>query len=694
MVAVRRPCKQASPTLRRDALAAFTVASCFASLHGANVLANPTGAQVVAGAASFNQVGKSLNITNAPGTVINWQGFSIGSDELTRFIQSGANSAVLNRVIGSGSSNILGQLLSNGRVFLINPNGVFIGGGAVVDVAGFAASTLQMTDSDFLAGRFRFNDTIGAARIINQGTIQTPAGGQVYLIAPNVENHGVITSPGGEVILAAGKTVELVNAASPNVRVELTAPENEALNVGQVVVGAGRAGIYGTTIRNSGIVSANAAVVDAATGRVVLRAKKDITLEASSRIEANGPKGGEIKIQAEGGTLLADGVIEAKGVSDKGGAVQLLGERVGLFGHVVVDVSGDKGGGTVDVGGDFQGKNKEVQNAQRTYVGPEGSIRADAISEGDGGKVVVWSEDLTRYKGSISVRGGARGGDGGSVEVSGKRDLEFRGTVDASAPNGKVGTLLLDPLTITIANGANGSGADDGHLTEPAVDTNIAFADGGAASFTISEGQIEALTANITLEAGNSITLGNLTTDGQLTLLNNVSLTMRTRNDATTGLAGETATGGISFANSANEIVASGSGAIVVQAGSGNGTSFTSGATSDISVGKLTTAGGGITLEASRDVTLNNTVAAGAGTVRIVAGTGSLSQAAGTITSAALGIRTAGAVNLTAANNVGTLAVNVSGAGNSVKFKNEADGFDIGSVAAGSTIGAFLGKAR
>src|SRR5204863_61588 len=127
--------------------------------------------------------------------------------------------------------------------------------------------------------RFRFTDQIGAARIVNQGTIQTAAGGQVYLIAPNVENHGVITSPGGEVILAAGKTVELVNAATPNVRVELTAPENEALNVGQVVVGAGRAGIYGTTIRNSGTVSANSVAVDAATGKIVFMAKKDVTLD-------------------------------------------------------------------------------------------------------------------------------------------------------------------------------------------------------------------------------------------------------------------------------------------------------------------------------------------------------------------------------------------------------------------------------
>ena len=238
----RKPLALHGP-VRRKAIV-FAVASCFSSGHVLLAHANPTGAQVVAGSAAFNQVGKTLNITNSNGAVINWKGFSIGADEVTRFLQSGANSAVLNRVIGSGASNILGQLLSNGRVFLINPNGVFIGGGAVIDVAGFTASTLALSDADFLAGKFKFTDQIGAARIVNQGTIQTASGGQVYLIAPDVENHGVITSPNGEVILAAGKSVELVNPASPDVRVELTAPENQALNVGQIVASAGRVGIY------------------------------------------------------------------------------------------------------------------------------------------------------------------------------------------------------------------------------------------------------------------------------------------------------------------------------------------------------------------------------------------------------------------------------------------------------------------
>ena len=399
---------------------ALAVASCFAAGYSVCGLANPTGASVAAGSASISASGKSLNITNSTGAIINWQGFSVGQDEITRFIQSGAGSAVLNRVIGSAPSNILGQLLSNGRVFLLNPNGVFIGNGAVVDVAGFTASTLRMSDADFLSGKFKFTDQIGAAQIVNQGTIKTSAGGQVYLVAPNVENHGVITSPNGEVILAAGKTVELVNAGSPDVRVELDAPANQALNVGQIVASAGRVGIYGTVVRNSGTVSATSASIDSSTGRVVFKALKDVTLDSTSRIEAGGANGGDIKVQSVGGTLLADGVIEARGISGKGGSVQLLGDKVGLIGHATVDASGEIGGGTVFVGGYFHGSNSGVQNASRTYVGAGASVMADAIFTGDGGKVVIWADESTTFGGTVSARGGANSGDGGFVEVSGK----------------------------------------------------------------------------------------------------------------------------------------------------------------------------------------------------------------------------------------------------------------------------------
>ena len=439
--------RRVQPFRRR--LLQVAVASCFATA----VHANPVGPSVVSGAATFNAVGKNLTVTNSPGAIINWQGFSIRPDEVTRFIQSGAASAVLNRVTGPEHSAILGQLLSNGRVFLINPNGVTVGAGARIDTAGFIASSLNLANEDFLAGKFRFTDPGNAGKVTNAGTINAHSGGLVYLVAPTVENHGVITAPNGVVILAAGKSVELVSTASPDIRVQVQAG-GEALNVGQVVAESGRVGIFGAAIRNAGAVSADGAELTTA-GTIVLRSSKDVTLEATSTLTANGAKGGAITVQAEGGTLLADGRIEAKGAQAAGGEVKLLGERVGLVNQASVNASGRTGGGTVLVGGDFQGANPDVQNAAWSFVGSQAAIRADATREGDGGKVVVWADQGTQYYGQVSARGGADGGDGGFAEVSAKGVLEFAGTVDLSAPVGASGTLLLDPSNITISTGAN-----------------------------------------------------------------------------------------------------------------------------------------------------------------------------------------------------------------------------------------------
>src|SRR5215210_288811 len=144
---------------------AVAVSTCFVS---SPVLANPTGPQVVGGTVSMARPdAKTLNVTNSPGSIINWQGFSIGSGEVTRFIQQNSSSAVLNRVVGADISQISGQLLSNGRVFLINPAGIVIGGGAIVDTAGFVASTLNMLDSDFIAGKLKFQADGTAGSIVN-----------------------------------------------------------------------------------------------------------------------------------------------------------------------------------------------------------------------------------------------------------------------------------------------------------------------------------------------------------------------------------------------------------------------------------------------------------------------------------------------------------------------------------------------
>jgi filamentous hemagglutinin family protein len=310
--------------LQRNA-AAVAVAACF----GAGVVnlahANPTNPLVVNGAAKFTTTGNLLSITNTPNAIINWSSFSIGANEITRFVQQSASSAVLNRVVGQNPSSILGALQSNGRVFLINPNGIVFGAGSQINVGGLVASTLNLSNEDFLAGRMRFTQGLGNG-VINSGNITTSSGGNVYLIGNAVTNNGIITSPKGEVILAAGNSVELVNPGTPDLRVQIVAPDNQALNLGQIAADSGRIGIYAGLINQSGTINANSVVVGE-NGQITLKATRNTTLEAGSITTANGPSGGKIEIQS-GDTTLVAGTVEAKGLLplSKSTSSPLLGE--------------------------------------------------------------------------------------------------------------------------------------------------------------------------------------------------------------------------------------------------------------------------------------------------------------------------------------------------------------------------------
>lgn len=263
----------------------IAIAACFSPL----AVANPTDPTVVSGSAVFQGGAGSLTITNSSGAIIDWKSFSIGAGEITRFVQSSASSQVLNRVTGGDPSVILGSLQSNGRVFLLNQNGVAFGAGAQVNVAGLVVSTLNLSNADFLSGKMDFLQQAGAGSIVNHGSLKAVNGGQIVLVAPTIENHGVIEAPNGDVILAAGKSANLVDLSRPEIEVELNAPANLALNVGQI---SGRnVGIFAGAIRHSGIVSANTAVLGE-NGRVVFKAVANTTVEAGSRIEVNGATGG------------------------------------------------------------------------------------------------------------------------------------------------------------------------------------------------------------------------------------------------------------------------------------------------------------------------------------------------------------------------------------------------------------------
>ena len=459
------------------------------------VHANPIAPAVVSGSATIATSGNTMTVTNTPGAIINWQQFNIGQSEILKFIQQSAQSSVLNRVISQNPSQILGTLQSNGRVFLINPSGVMFGQGSIINVNGLVASTLNISDSDFLLNRFNFIGS-NSASVINKGEITTPLGGSVYLIGNSVSNEGVITSPKGEVILAAGNSVSLLDTGTPHVTVTINAPDNQTVNLGQIVAEGGKVNIYGALLNQQGLISADSASLDAQ-GNIVLKASQSLTLGQGSVTTANGPQGGTITAQASAGKTTVSGRVEATGTGS-GGGISLLGNEVTLTDTARIDASGSTGGGTVLVGGDFQGKNAAVQNAQITYLAQGASIKADAVNSGEGGKVIVWADEATGAFGNISAKGGAFGGNGGFVEVSGKEYLEFDARVDTSAPFGNAGTLLLDPSNITIISGS----ADP---TSGSFSNGTFYGDTSGTS-TITWGNIETQLAsnNVTIQTGSS----------------------------------------------------------------------------------------------------------------------------------------------------------------------------------------------
>ncbi len=370
----------------------------------------------------------------------------------------------------------------------------------------------------------------------------------------------------------------------------------------------------------------------------------------------------------------------------------MLGDHVGLFGEAVVDVSGDAGGGTVLIGGDYQGKNPAIQNAQAAFVSPDAQIKADALTLGNGGKVVVWSEASTRFYGSISARGGAQGGNGGSVETSG-HFLDFHGTVSTLAPLGVVGRLLLDPTDLTIDNNPDLNvtaatpfvpTASPSHLSWGTIDTALG---GGAVTVTtvgspnsgVEVGDITIATASPALNRNNKLTLsaaGAITVNSGSTIMN--SGTGDLELDAVgpvTINAGITLKGNLSVSGAG----ISSSAALVVN-GALKTATFAAGSGNDITLGNGANDFTTVAITSGRNVTLNdiNKIDLGASTISGTLGV----TAAGAITqSGALAVTsvasfTAGANGITlsdAGNNfAGPVTVNNTGA-NDVVLRNAGD---------------------
>ena len=402
----------------------------------------PSAGVVSSGSATITSSGPgSLLITqSSQNALLNWQSFGIGAKESVQFVQPGSNSVAINRVLGSDPSQIFGNLSANGKVFLVNPNGILFGKGASVNVGGLVASALDLTDADFTAGRYRFSGT-GGGEVTNLGSIYAEPGGSVALLGARVGNEGTISANLGSVALAAGSaaTVDVPIDGLIHVTVDKSAAHALASNGGLIEADGGEVlitahakdALLDTVVNNQGIVQANS--VGFRNGRIVL-------------------DGGDSGLVTVGGTLRASGTTP----SMTGGTIIASGDKVLIADHAQLDAKGSSGGGGIYVGGGWQGSDPDIRQASGVYVAQSATLDASASVNGNGGTVVAWSDvhnpqSATRVYGSLVARGGAEGGDGGRIETSGHW-LDVAGLkVDAAGPSGKGGQWLLDPDDLTVS---------------------------------------------------------------------------------------------------------------------------------------------------------------------------------------------------------------------------------------------------
>jgi len=340
----------------------------------------PTGGVVAQGTATISQTvtaqAAAMTVNqSSQRAVINWNTFNLGSAASLNFAQPNAQAVTLNRVSDANPSQIYGRISAPGQVFLSNPNGVYFSPTAQVDVGALTATTHSISDDDLMAGNYRFTRNGATGKVVNEGRLTAALGGYVALLAPEVQNAGVVVAQAGTVAMAAGELITL------------------SLN--------GVGGLASLTTTPSTIASLveNKHAVLAPDGQIVL-----------SAVALN-------KLQS--GVVKNSGTLEANSLVNKGGKIVLEGDDITLDRNTKIEAKGPKGGGIVLVGGDWQG-NGDVRQATKVTMAAGATIDASPTDQGDGGKVVLWSDvrnadSVTRVNGSIKAEAGPNGGDGGKV---------------------------------------------------------------------------------------------------------------------------------------------------------------------------------------------------------------------------------------------------------------------------------------
>ncbi|MGF1494123.1 MAG: CHAT domain-containing protein [Microcoleaceae cyanobacterium] len=430
--------------------------------------------------------------------------FNVETGQVANFLANDSIQNILSRVVGGEASQINGLIQvtgSNANLFLVNPAGIVFGAAAQLNVpAAFTATTatgigfesgwfnvLESNDYSSLVGTptsFAFA-TAAPGSIVNSGQLEVKPGQPLTLIGGTVVNTGELIAPGGSVTVAAvpGESVVRISHLGHLLNLEIVQtdfPGAEGfapLSLPELLTGESGASATGVEVLSDGTL-------------------KLTNTESSS----------EVPLPPESGTAILAGKIstaETDTESTQLPQINLLGDRIGLF-SAEIDASGFDQGGTVRIGGDQRGADT-LPTATRTLVDPDTTISANGLGQGSGGNIILWSDEVTHFSGSIQ----ATGTQGGFAEISSWGSLAIEGTVDLTGADGSVGTLLLDPENITIVDVGDGSLGQ-----ETAFDPEL-LADAEPEEVTLSESTLEnvAATADIILEARNNNQINDLTAD-------------------------------------------------------------------------------------------------------------------------------------------------------------------------------------
>ncbi|MGB8663376.1 MAG: GLUG motif-containing protein [Serratia inhibens] len=396
----------------------------------------PTGQNIVSGQGNISSNGQQMTINQQSDKLITqWDGFNVGSNESVTFHQPGSNSVALNRVMGVNGSDIQGKIDANGKVFLVNPNGVVFGKNAQVNVGGLVASTRDISNADFLAGKNRFVGK-SQAEVRNDGTLTAAQAGSVALLGARVSNQGVIQAQMGSIALGAGDDItlnfdgnKLLNLQIDGAAVNALAQNGGLLKAdgGQVLMTAKAAGdVLQTVVNNQGAITATTLSNQA--GRIVL-------------------DGGD------GGMVNVAGTLDASAAAGNGGVVETRGARVAVQPAVQVTthaVNGKTGSWKIA--------------AADVNVADNGTLNAATLANSLANNNVA----LTSTQGDVAVSGAVAWQSGNKLSLTSERasvkinaPLKATGAGAGLELNHKTGYTLHNDAAVTLS-GANAAFSSNG----------------------------------------------------------------------------------------------------------------------------------------------------------------------------------------------------------------------------------------